>query len=481
MACSLTYDDALARVRIDADGLCVTGTPVVVDTFSRTVTGGWTTADTGQAWSVTGGSTSDYSVASGVGRQSNGTVNVFRLATLNTGSTNFDYTVAIATDKLAVGGSQIVEFAGRSAGTLDFDNAYMVRLTFTTTATVTIDIRKRVAATPTTITSTVTTGLTHIAATFFSVRFSGQGTTLKARVWRTSDPEPDTWHVTATDTSLVAGTRIGLRTVLATGTSNNPVVFSFDNLRTAVASYATVDRTIDGVTYTTVRGATEVGITTGCELERIVDDYEFPVGRTVTYRVRAFTDDGTLAVMTTCQIEVDLDQVWLKSIGRPFLNQPIDCVLNPSPIVRRARNGIFPIVGRSFPVASTDLRGSREVVLQVVTRTTEERQDVDLLLASGDPIFVQTPLAHPLPTMYAVVGDTAEARPVRNRLCDNDWRLWDLPLTEVAAPGPDVVGSTSTWQTVVNTYATWADVLAAHSSWASLLELVGDGSEVIVP
>lgn len=481
MPCSLTYDEELGRVRIDADSLCVTGTAAVVDTFSRTVTGSWTTADTGQAWTVTGGSALDYSVGSGVGQQNNVTENVFRLASLDTGATDFDYTVEVASSKAVAGASQIVEFAGRSAALNNWDNAYMARLTFTTASAVTIDVRRRVAGTPTTLTSTVTTGLTHAAGTSFSVRFSGRGTTLRARVWLTSSTEPTTWDVEVTDTQLVTGTIVGVRSVVASGTSNEPVVFSFDDLRTAVASYATVDRTLDGVTYTTVRGASEVGITTGCELERIVDDYEFPVGQSVTYRVRSFTDDDTLGVTTTCQLTVDLDQVWFKSIGRPFLNRVVDCVLNPSPIVRRARNGIFPIVGRSFPVASTDLRGSREVTAQVVTRTTDEREGMDLLLASGDPIFVQTPLAYPLPTMYAVVGDTAEQRPVRNRLCDADWRLWDLPLTEVAAPGPDVVGSTSTWQTVVNTYATWADVLAAHATWASVLELVGDGSEVIVP
>ena len=38
MACSLTYDDVLSRVRIDADGLCVTG---YADTFTRTAASGW--------------------------------------------------------------------------------------------------------------------------------------------------------------------------------------------------------------------------------------------------------------------------------------------------------------------------------------------------------------------------------------------------------------------------------------------------------
>lgn len=50
----------------------------------------------------------------------------------------------------------------------------------------------------------------------------------------------------------------------------------------------------------------------------------------------------------------------------------------------------------------------------------------------------------------------------------------------MAAPGPDVVGETSSWQTVMNTYATWADLLAAHPTWASVMELVADPEDVIV-
>lgn len=476
MPCSLTYDDGLARVRIDADSLCVTGS-VLTDTFSRTVTGTWTTADTGQAWTVTGDSASSYGVSGGVGRQTAVTENVFYNSHVDIGVTDQDVTVSLATDKLAAGNSQIAEVALRF---VDIQNLYAARVVFRTNQLIDFELRNRVLNVQAVLDST-TTALTHVAGTFYRIRFQVIGSTLRAKIWLASSSEPAAWTLEGTDTQLTAGTRIALRSDLGGSTSNEPILFQWDDLNTTNLSHAVVDRTTDGVTYTIVRGASDVGITTGCELERIVDDYEFPVGVPITYRVRTVNDADTTLLTTTCQITVNLDQVWLKSIGRPFLNQPADCVLNPTPIIRRARNGINPIVGRSFPVAVTDLRGSREVPLQVVTRTTDERQDLDLLLASGDPIYVQTPLAHPLPTMYAVVGDTAEARPVRNRLCDNDWRLWSLPLTEVAAPGPDVVGSTSTWQTVVNTYLTWADVLAAHSTWASLLELVGDGSEVIVP
>ena len=474
MACSLTYDSELSRVRVDADSLCVTG---IIDTFTRSVTGTWGSADTGQAWTVVA-PTGNYGVTSGTGRHTADVDNTFYTSSISVSSTNCDYTVSFASNKLAVGATQLVEITGRY---LDVQNFYALRVIINTNQTINLDLRKRVANVQTALTSNTATTLTHAANTFFTVRFSVQGSTIKAKIWLTSGTEPTTWNLTATDTSLTTGSNIAVRSLVSTSTSNKPVMFSWDNLRTQVIDHAVVERSTDGVTYTTVRGATDVGVTTGCELERLVDDYEFPVGVTVTYRVRSYTDDDVLGVTTTCQIEVDLEDVWLKSIGRPFLNQILHCVSNPTPIVRRARNNISPIVGRSYPVAVTDLRGSREVTVPVITQTTQERQDLDLLLASGDPVFIQTPAGHPLPTMYAVIEDTTESRPVRNRLCNNDWRLFELPMVEVAAPGPDVVGSTGTWQTVVNTYATWADVMAANATWADLLNLIGDGSEVLVP
>lgn len=474
MTCSLTYDPVLSRVRIDAEGMCVTG---YVDTFSRTVTGGWGTPDVGNAWTIVGNAAADYSVTSGTGRHNAVTENVFYNSVLNVGSPDCDYRVSVQSNKLAAGNSQLLEMVGRFT---DIQNFYGCRLLFRTDNVVEFDLRKRVANNQTVL-DTAVTGLTHVVNQQYRVRLQVIDTTVRAKLWLAVDDEPDTWAVEATDGDLTTGNSIALRSFIPTLTSNEPVLYSWDNLTSVSVDHAVIDRTTDNVTYTIVRGGGDVGVTTGCELERTVDDYEFPVGQLITYRVRTVTDDGDVVESTTCQIEVDLDDVWIKSIGRPFLNRIMRCVGNPSPVTRRARNGVFPIVNRSYPIAVTDLRMSRELPLTVVTKTTQERQDLDLLLASGDPVFVQAPLGHPVPTMYAVIGDTTEERPVLNRNCNNDWRLWTLPLTEVVAPGPDVVGSTSTWQTVVSTYATWADVMAAHDTWASVLELIGDGSEVLVP
>lgn len=212
-----------------------------------------------------------------------------------------------------------------------------------------------------------------------------------------------------------------------------------------------------------------------------LDVYEFPPGQPVDYYVNSYDNLGVqqtfYAVGAFAQ---DVTEVWLKSIARPFLNMPVT-VAGRGDVSRPARAGVFDVKGRSFPVAVSDVRGSRQYRLDLLTQTPADEKDLDLLIASGDPLYLQAPSSQTkIPGgegTYWTVGDSVAAPTAR--LADR--RVFALPLTEIAAPGPDVVGSTSTWQTVVSTYATWTDVLAAKATWADLLQLVGNPSEVIVP
>jgi hypothetical protein len=168
--------------------------------------------------------------------------------------------------------------------------------------------------------------------------------------------------------------------------------------------------------------------------------------------------------------------VWFKSLARPFLNRAA-IVKDFSEITRPARAGVFEVVGRSLPVAVSDVRGSRRWNLEVLTQTAAEAADFDLLLASGDPLFIQPPADSDVPGGYVTVGDTSQSRPARKAVR----RIFSLPCTEVVPPGPAVVGATVTWQAIINGFATWADVLAAFPTWADVLEYVADPEDVIVP
>lgn len=183
----------------------------------------------------------------------------------------------------------------------------------------------------------------------------------------------------------------------------------------------------------------------------------------------------------TSSITPTLDAVWIKHVGSPFLNRSYECTPNVSPITRDERTAIFEIIGSSYPVAVTDLRASREISFDVITRTYQEHVDFDLILGLGEVVFIHTPAEHPIPTMYAVIKRTTERRPLLGRPCNDDWRIFTLPLREVRAPGSDVCGSTVTWQGVINSYATWQDVMDNESSWFDLLQNIGSPEDVIVP
>ncbi|MFG3710124.1 hypothetical protein [Micromonospora sp. NPDC047730] len=246
----------------------------------------------------------------------------------------------------------------------------------------------------------------------------------------------------------------------------------------ATATSATIERSTNGVRWTTVRGASR--LVPSPELLVTVDDFEFSADVLNLYRVRAFNGSGTQVATASVEITPTIGGVWLKSIARPFLNRRVD-VRDFSDVQRPSRSGVFDVIGRSFPVAVTDVRASKRWTLDVYVRTAEETSDLALLLASGDILFVQVPATGRLsvvPSGYVAAGDTVERLLPTH---DLSLRVVSMPLTEVAAPAADVVGATSNWQTVLNSYSTWEELLSAHFSWENLLELVGDPTDVIVP
>lgn len=239
---------------------------------------------------------------------------------------------------------------------------------------------------------------------------------------------------------------------------------------------AIVESSTDQIVWATVRGGGGLDATVGAAT---VDDYEFAADVVNYYRVTVYDADSLPLDSATDSITPTLTALWLKSITRPFLNRTAD-PRGFSPVRRPSKGATFEVVGRSFPVAVTDLPGGRRWTLQLISGDPDATADLELLLASGDVLLVQTPTTGALSTVpsgYVLVGDTSIETP------DSHQPIVYITLdcTEVAAPGPDVVGATVTWQTVLDTYATWADLLADKATWADVLELVGDPGDVIVP
>lgn len=199
--------------------------------------------------------------------------------------------------------------------------------------------------------------------------------------------------------------------------------------------------------------------------------------------VSAISEGATLRVpqapyvsRETQTITPTLTSVWLKNPQRPYLNRAVT-VTDWTDVERPARSGVFDVVGRSFPVGVTELRGSRRYTLTITTTTLAAADDIDGCLSAGEPVLIHTPAGCPFPGMYAVVGDTAESKRSRRTLR----RYFMLPLTEVAAPAGTLIGATVTWQGVVNAFATWSDLIAAEPTWSDVLDRIGTPTDVVVP
>jgi len=230
-----------------------------------------------------------------------------------------------------------------------------------------------------------------------------------------------------------------------------------------------------------VTSGTEIGepdTTTGDD-QGIVWDYQLSTASTLTtVATRTFAVTGGAAAISRGGVAVfeptQLTQsntitpslggvAWIKSISRPFLNTAVEG-FDTINVTRRPRHGVFDVVGRSYPVAVTDLRGSREFDLHVVARSETDRDRLDLVFASGDPVFLHVPPEWPIPSLYAVIDTVSDDRPVPGT------HLFTLPMIQVAAPAADIVGATATYQTVVNNYATYTDVLAAFATYQDILD-----------
>ncbi|MFG3326335.1 hypothetical protein [Micromonospora chersina] len=202
--------------------------PVVTDTFTRAASNAWGSADSGQAWTVTAPA-ADYSVSSGVGRQSLSAVNSVRQGFVNLGGVNCRVQVDITCPVLPTGGAITLWSAARAT---DTNNYYTARLTIGTTGAVTLALLKRTSGVLAAALSSGPMSGTHVAGNTWRLLFEVVGTTLRAKAWRPGlDFEPGGWQVTATDTSLTSGTQVGVLSRLEAGNTNTlPVVVTFDGL-----------------------------------------------------------------------------------------------------------------------------------------------------------------------------------------------------------------------------------------------------------
>lgn len=217
------------EVRSGGVVLEVTGVDAaVVDSFDRTVAaGGWGTADTGQTWTVGAGTASDYSVVGGTtGRIATSSVNTLYIAHLDAGSPDAAPRVRCTVPVVPTGAAITVRVAARMT---DTSNYYEAQITIDPLGAVALQIFKRVAGAGSAVSSAVTLPATHSAGNSWWLQLSAIGNTLRARAWKSTEAEPAGWHITATDTSLTTGNRVGVLVRRESGNTNGTVNVDFDD------------------------------------------------------------------------------------------------------------------------------------------------------------------------------------------------------------------------------------------------------------
>jgi len=209
-------------------------TVVALDQFTRTVTNGWGSAQTGGAYTLVGTS-SNFSVNGTMGRMVVPSAGVSRGTLLaSVSAQDVDITARVQTDKGAAGSSMFAFFVARrvSAG-----NEYFGRLRLEPGGAVKLRASRVVASTETLLGTEVTVAeLTHQANSPLQVRLQLTGinpTALRMKVWGAGQSEPSAWQYSTTDsaTALQKAGGVGLRARIPTGGTNAPVTFSFDDFQ----------------------------------------------------------------------------------------------------------------------------------------------------------------------------------------------------------------------------------------------------------
>lgn len=230
----------------------------ITDAFTRSVSSGWGTADTGQAWTVSGGTAANYSVTGSTGRVSCTDVTTRRFTSLGSGITAASVAATVTVPVVATGDTIT---AGIVLRYTDDNNHYLLQLTFATDGTITTEIFKRISGTYTNLAAT-TGVMSYTAALPVRMRAQAVGTALAIRVWAADQEEPGEWHATAVDSTYTSG-KVGTKTALGAGNTNTlPVAIDygdFDMLTPAITGTTSpqtvkVVRSVNGVSKAHVAG-----------------------------------------------------------------------------------------------------------------------------------------------------------------------------------------------------------------------------------
>lgn len=208
-------------------------TALASDAFERTVVSGLGSADSGQAWAVSG-SAANYSVSGGMGRltapASGATLNAYLNSVT---SSDTELRVAMAPEQAVTGGGMYMSAIARRVGSSD----YRARVKVSATGVVQLQLQGSGGVT---LQAANIAGLSYAAGDRLQLRaqvFGTSPTTIRAKVWKLGSPEPANWQLTTTNTAsaLQQAGAIGLALQLSS-TAQAPLTAAFDDLWAGAAT-----------------------------------------------------------------------------------------------------------------------------------------------------------------------------------------------------------------------------------------------------
>ncbi len=219
------------QVTVAAGGPPAGPVPFAVDEFTRSVTNGWGTADSGGTWTVSG-TAANYQV--------DGAQATMRMAAAGAGpqtflvgpsSNNTELRAEFGLDKAVNGGGVHINANVRRMANGD---VYYSKAKYNADGTVQLLLGQIVGGVETVL-QTKATGITVQPGDRLAVRVQAFGTaptTLRAKLWKVGSTEPADWtaSVSGTADSLQGAGTVGFKAYLSGSSTNAPILASFDHL-----------------------------------------------------------------------------------------------------------------------------------------------------------------------------------------------------------------------------------------------------------
>lgn len=209
--------------------------PVADDPFTRTVADSWGSSPQGQTYTISGGTTTDFSVTSTKAAIKLSTAaNRLARLTLAPALGNVEGTVRIAFNAVPTAN---YAYAGPAAHVQGGGDYYYFRLKHDVSGNVFLVAQKIVSGSQTTLGTEVVVGTGYIAGAWYRVRFStvvsGSTTYLRAKAWPDAGDEPALWQVETSDTtaSLQPAGGVGIRAGAHSSYAPLNKFYYFDDLR----------------------------------------------------------------------------------------------------------------------------------------------------------------------------------------------------------------------------------------------------------